>query len=122
MAELAEEALPRLIGPGALPEGVLLARHAMAQVNPAAYRRIGLEATHFNRQADLARLHMPTLLVAGEFDRLAPPELMKQMADRIGPGCTLAVLRGAGHMPQLEAPEDFDAAVLGFLAQPRLLH
>ena len=65
---------------------------------------------------------MPTLLVAGEFDRVAPPELMKQMADRIGRSCTLAVLRGAGHMPQLESPEDFDTTLLGFLALPRLLH
>jgi len=35
---------------------------------------------------------------------------------------SVAVLRGAGHMPQLESPEDFDTTLLGFLALPRLLH
>jgi pimeloyl-ACP methyl ester carboxylesterase len=122
MAQLAEQYLPRLIGPGALPEGALLAQHAMAQVNPATYRRATIESAHFNRQADLARIHVPTLLMGGEFDRGAPPDQMKTMADAIG-GCTLATLRGVGHFPQLEAPDDFDAAVLNFLALPRqLLH
>ncbi|MDD0813900.1 alpha/beta hydrolase [Curvibacter sp. HBC28] len=122
LAQLSELHLPRLVGPGALPEGVMLAQHAMAQVNPSAYRRAVAEAAFFNRQDDLIRIHVPTLLVAGEFDRLAPPEHMKRMVDRIGPSSTLAVLRGIGHLPQLEAPDDFDSTVLNFLALPHTLH
>ncbi|MDD0840288.1 alpha/beta fold hydrolase [Curvibacter sp. HBC61] len=122
LSQLAEIYLPRLVGPGALPEGVMLAHHAMGQVNPSAYRRAVAEASFFNREDALTRIHVPTLLVAGEFDRAAPPELMKRMVDRIGPSSTLAVLRGVGHLPQLEAPDDFDSAVLNFLAIPHTLH
>ena len=122
LAQLAEQQLPRLIGPGALPEGLGLASHAMGQVSPGTYRRAVEEAGYFNRQAELSRIHVPTLLVGGEFDRLAPPETMRRMVDAIGGSATLAVLRGVGHLPQLEAPDDFDGAVLNFLSLPRLLH
>jgi len=122
MAQLADFHLPRLTGPGALPEGLGLARHAMGQVSPVTYRRAAEASAHFNRQAELSRIHVPTLLVGGEFDRLAPAEPMHRMADAVGASATVAVLRGVGHWPQLEAPDDFDGAVLGFLSLPRLLH
>ncbi|WP_219732149.1 alpha/beta hydrolase [Streptomyces finlayi] len=32
------------------------------------------------------------------------------------PGAGLAVVEGPGHMPNLEQPERFNAALLGFLA------
>ena len=59
---------------------------------------------------------MPTLLVAGEFDRNAPPEVMRKMADKIT-GAEFTQLAGMGHLMNLEAPEAFDAAVLDFLAR-----
>ena len=59
---------------------------------------------------------MPTLLVAGEFDRNAPPAVMKAMADKIT-GAEFVTLAGLGHLMNLEAPETFDAAVLDFLAR-----
>lgn len=121
MAQLAEVLVPRMVGPGSLPEGVRLAQHCMGLVNPSTYRRALEAMTTFDRRASLAEIHVPTLLVAGEHDRNAPPEVMKKMAQRIAHS-TYLEMAGIGHLQNLEAPEEFDAALLNFLALPRHLH
>jgi 3-oxoadipate enol-lactonase len=122
MADLAQVLVPRMIGPGSLPEGVRLAQHCMSQVNPSTYRRALEAMLTFDRRANLPQIHVPTLLVAGEHDRNAPPAMMKQMAGAI-PGSTYVEMPGIGHLQNLEAPDEFDALVLNFLALPRqLLH
>lgn len=121
MGELASRLVPQWIGPASLPEGVRLAQHCMSQVPAATYRRALEAMTAFDRSASLPSIHVPTLLVAGEHDRQARPEVMRQMGREIA-GSTLIELKGIGHLQNLEAPEDFDAAVLNFLALPRMLH
>jgi len=122
MAQLAEQLVPQMVGPGSLPEGVRLAQHCMSQVNPSTYRRALEALVTFDRRANLANIHAPTLLIAGEHDRNAPPAVMKKMSQAIV-GSTYFEMRGIGHLQNLEAPEDFDAAILNFLALPRqLLH
>jgi 3-oxoadipate enol-lactonase len=61
------------------------------------------------------------LCLACEKDPNAPPAMMERMAAKI-PGAQYVCLPGVGHLPNLESPAAFDAAVLGFLekieAQP----
>ena len=61
--------------------------------------------------------------MAGAHDRVTPPATLRVMADAIG-GSRCVALHGAGHLPHLEQPEDFDALLLDFLrhAQPAPLH
>lgn len=121
MADLAELLVPRMVGPGSLPEGVKLATHCMSLVNPSTYRRALECIVTFDRRANLANIHVPTLLVAGEHDRNAPPAVMRKMADSI-PHSTFLEMKGIGHLQNLEAPDEFDALLLNFLALPRVLH
>ena len=121
MAQLAEVLVPQMIGPGSLPEGVKLATHCMGQVNPSTYRRALECIVTFDRRASLAAIHAPTLLLAGEHDRNAPPTVMKKMAAAIA-GSTYLEMKGIGHLQNLEAPDEFDGALLNFLALPRVLH
>jgi len=122
MTQFAEELIPRAIGPGALPEGVKLAVHCMSLVSPATYRRALEALVTFDRRANLAQINVPTLLVAGEHDRNAPPSVMKKMADAIARSSYIE-MRGIGHLMNLEAPDEFDGLLLNFLALPReLLH
>lgn len=121
MAQIAETLTPRLVGSGALPEGVALATFCQRQV-PAATWRHALQAMRgFDRRAALAHIHVPTLLVAGEQDHVAPPAAMQAMAGAIA-GAELLCLPATGHLPHLEQPDAFDAALLDFLrrARPRL--
>jgi pimeloyl-ACP methyl ester carboxylesterase len=122
MADLAEVLVPQMVGPGSLPEGVRLATHCMGLVPASTYRRALEALVTFDRRANLAQIAVPTLLVAGEHDRNAPPAVMKKMAQAIS-GSTYIEMRGIGHLQNLEAPDDFDGLLLNFLALPReLLH
>lgn len=122
MADLAEVLVPQMVGPGSLPEGVRLATLCMGQVPASTYRRALEALVTFDRRANLMQIRVPTLLVAGEHDRNAPPAVMKKMADAI-PNSTYIEMRGIGHLQNLEAPDDFDGLLLNFLALPReLLH
>jgi len=122
MVELAELLVPQMVGPGSLPEGVRLATHCMGLVPAATYRRALECIVTFDRRANLPAITVPTLLVAGEHDRNAPPAVMKKMGDAIAHSSYLE-LKGIGHLQNLEAPEEFDGLLLNFLALPRpLLH
>lgn len=121
MGELAELLVPQMVGSGSLPEGVRLAQHSMERVHPSTFRRALQALPSFDRAAALANIHVPTLLVAGEQDRHSPAAVMKQMSQRI-PSSTYVEMAGIGHLQNLEAPDEFDEAVLNFLALPRLLH
>jgi len=120
MAQIADWLVPQLAGPDALPEGLQLARHAMGEVHPSTYRRALEALTGFDRRSALASLHLPTLAIAGEHDRIAPPEAAGGWA--LIPGAEGARLPGVGHWPQLEAPEAFDALLLDFLRRRPVLH
>jgi 3-oxoadipate enol-lactonase len=122
MAELAEVLVPQMVGPGSLPEGVRLATHCMSQIPASTYRRALEAILSFDRRAQLPQIQVPTLLLAGEHDRNAPPAMMKKMAEAI-PRSTFLEMPGVGHLLNLEAPDEFDGLVLNFLAlPPALLH
>lgn len=121
MEQLAQALVPQMVGPAALPEGVKLATHCMSQIHPSTYRRALQALVTFDRSDTLSRIHVPTLLVAGEVDRNAPPSVMKKMAEAIR-SSTYHEMKGIGHLMNLEAPDAFDGVIFNFLALPRILH
>ncbi len=116
MATLAEQLVPRMIGPGAEPEGVALGVQIMGRVPEATYRRALECLLSFDRRANLAQIAVPTLAIAGEFDRNAPPTVMQAMQARI-PNCSWALMKNVGHLMQLEAPEEFSRLLTHFLRE-----
>ncbi|AOW15268.1 alpha/beta hydrolase [Hydrogenophaga crassostreae] len=117
MEQMAQKLIPQMVGPGALPEGLRLAEFCMANVPPSTYRRALQALVTFDRQQALADIRVPTLLIAGEFDRNASPSVMRHMAEAM-PRARFVELLGAGHLMNLEAPDRFDALLLDFLAEP----
>ncbi|MBT9551033.1 MAG: alpha/beta fold hydrolase, partial [Hydrogenophaga sp.] len=85
-------------------------------VPAATYRRALDCLVTFDRQAALAQIGVPTLLVGGEFDRVAAPSVMKQMAQAI-PSARYVEMAGVGHLMNLEAPDAFDRLLLDFLRE-----
>ena len=63
---------------------------------------------------DLARITCPTLVIVGARDVLTPPDLSRDMHKRIV-GARLDVVPEAGHLPNLEQPESFNAVLAAFL-------
>lgn len=117
MARLTEAVVATQIGPLALPEGVQLARHCMAQLSPVTYRLALQAQASFDREAVLSHIHVPTLLLTGEHDRKSPASTLERMAAQIE-GSRWVQLPGIGHLQNLEAPDAFDALVLDFLREP----
>lgn len=61
----------------------------------------------------LAGLDVPTAVIVGELDSTMLDDCIR-LAKAI-PGAELTVIPDAGHVPQLDNPEGWEAAVLGFL-------
>jgi pimeloyl-ACP methyl ester carboxylesterase len=57
---------------------------------------------------DLARITVPTLVMCGREDKLTPPKVHIEMADRL-PNGALVVLDDCGHMSPLEQPAAVNA-------------
>jgi pimeloyl-ACP methyl ester carboxylesterase len=66
--------------------------------------------------ADLPGIGVPTLVITSDGDTLIAPELTTPIADHV-PAATLTVIRGAGHLSNLERPDAFNEAVLGLCAR-----
>ena len=114
MAEIAAALVPDMIGADAESAGVRLATEVMARVPPETYRKALHAIVGFDRRAALPSIRVPTLAIAGERDRTAPPAVMEKMASRI-PVAEYMLLPGCGHLANLERPRAFNDAVLGWL-------
>jgi 3-oxoadipate enol-lactonase len=61
-----------------------------------------------------ASLALPTLAIAGSEDGSTPPDLVRETADLIK-GSRFELIRGAGHLPCVEKPEEYAQLLTGFL-------
>ncbi len=118
MAELAPGMVERMVAPASDPTGRARAVEVMSAVHADTYRAAVRCLVGFDERANLGRIAVPVLCLAGEKDPNAPAAVMERMAGKI-PGAKYVCLPGVGHLPNLEAPAAFDAAILGFLEEGR---
>ena len=86
----------------------------MARIDPAAYRT-GAEAVWLADQSDRAHdIRVPTLVLCGAEDKITPPPLSRELAHLI-PGAQLETIAGAGHISNLERPDEFNTLVGAFI-------
>ena len=86
----------------------------MARIDPAAYR-IGAEAVWLADQRDRAHdVRVPTLVLCGTEDKITPPPLSRELTQII-PGARYEPIEGAGHIGNLERPEEFNTLVNAFI-------
>lgn len=62
----------------------------------------------------LSGLSLPVLAIAGSADGSTPPDLVREMAALVE-GARFELIRGAGHLPMIDRPEAFAAALAGYL-------
>jgi pimeloyl-ACP methyl ester carboxylesterase len=95
----------------------LLRRHFIEQValnDKANYERAARAAFAFDVRDRLVEIAAPTLVVIGDADRTFPMAWMEDVAGGIR-GARTVHLAGAGHISNLERPQQFNRAVLEFL-------
>lgn len=114
MAALAPALVAGMVGPTPDPDGMARAIDCMSAVPEATYRASLVLLTCFDRRADLGRIAVPTLVLAGEKDRNAAPAVMRRMAEAI-PGARYMELAGCGHVMSFDQPAAFLAALVDFL-------
>jgi 3-oxoadipate enol-lactonase len=115
MAKLAGQLVSGMFAPHTPNQTALIqATQMMAQVPEATYRLALAAIATFDQRANLPHINVPTLCLAAELDKNAPPRVLQQMASHIA-GAEYACLGGTGHLASMEQPDAFNAAVLSFL-------
>lgn len=118
MADHADELLPRMVAPATREEQPEVARHvlAMMQGAPAEGAAAALRgrAERPDYRATLEAVTVPTLVVVGSEDTFTPVAVAEELHEGI-PGSSLAVIDGCGHLPNLERPDEFNAALANLL-------
>lgn len=92
----------------------VLIRDAL-KMGPATLWRAARDLLAEDVREDLRKIEPPTLLIWGENDPLIPPTVGGLLREEI-PDSRLILLRSAGHVPMFDRPEEFNAALLAFLA------
>lgn len=117
MADHAAELLPKMVAPDADPQvkaHVLAMMRAAPPEGAAAALRGRAERPDYTDL--LGAIQVPTLVVVGSADEFTPVSEAVFLSDRV-PGSTLAVIDGAGHLPNLERPAEFNQALAALLGQ-----
>jgi pimeloyl-ACP methyl ester carboxylesterase len=111
VAPLVERLLPKLLSANASPDVVSRVR-ALGGRQTAAGVMSALAAMRDRPDATplLAHIVIPSLFVVGEVDAISPVAEARSMAAAL-PNSELAVIDGAGHLANLEAPGPFLAAM-----------
>ena len=118
MEPIVESMLPKLLAQGARARGgeVVEAVRAMMFGTRPESAAAALRAMAVRRdQTDLlSSINVPTLIVVGAEDTITPPADSEAMSAKIG-GSRFVVVEGAGHLSNVERPEEFDGALVEFL-------
>ena len=101
----------RVMRPGFLP---ILVYDAL-RTGPLTLWRAASALLGEDVREHLAAISAPTLLVWGEHDVLVPAAIGYVLRGEIA-GSRLLILEGAGHVPMFDHPDEFNAALMKFLA------
>jgi pimeloyl-ACP methyl ester carboxylesterase len=99
-------------------ELVGLGRERLREAGPDVLLGDLIACDRFDVMERLGEVDVPTLVVAGSADRLAPVKYARYLAECIS-GAQIAIVEGAGHMVMLERPAEVADAVYKFLGRAK---
>jgi pimeloyl-ACP methyl ester carboxylesterase len=115
MASLADAMLSRLCGPDAASATREAIRSSMLALRLDNYVKVVRLRTALTPFLRLEHVAVPTLVLGGRLDPLAPVAQMTAIAETI-PGSQLHIIENSGHFLNLEQPQEFNALVREFVA------
>lgn len=93
-------------GPGADTKLIEQTQMELLKMDPAVVYRDFLACDRFNVMEAVRRIDVPTLIIAGSDDQMAPPKYSEFLHQQIK-GSRLVIIPGAGHMVMLEKTTEF---------------
>ena len=113
MQQLAQKAIPSIMGPTASSSMKVAAIRAMSGIDEAAFRQVVNCLVTFNRLNDQHRITQPCFLIAGSHDTNSPPRIMEKMAKKL-PDATIKIIKNTGHLVNSEAPNEVNKLLTSF--------
>ena len=98
-------------GPGASAGEIAFYERMLMETPAAARAATGVALSDMDLWHAVAKLTIPTLVVAGERDRLTPPAHARRMEGELPEPVGLLVLPDTGHMSPLERPRELADAL-----------
>lgn len=120
LPEHAPGMLRRMMADGAAGPAVDLLIATVSLMREETFRAAVAAIATYEGRDILPTLDVPVLCIAGALDATAPAAVMEKMAAKIA-GAEFVSLDGLGHFGWAEAPERFNAQLLGFLGRRGLL-
>ena len=118
LSAITDVAMGRLFAPefqAAHPDLMRNRRDAFLRTDPAVFRAACDALAGLDLRPELGKVTVPVLVLVGEQDEATPPPMARELAALL-PDARLIVLPGCAHVPQLQAPADFLAAIAPFIA------
>lgn len=97
----------------ATPE-LALWRNMLVRQPEAGYAGCSAAISGTDLYSPTSGLRLPCLGIAGDADGSTPPDLVRETVDLI-PGSQFHLIRGAGHLPCVEKPQEYAAVLTEFL-------
>lgn len=115
MGAMADGILPRWFGPAMLarPEARLW-RTLLARADTEGYIATCAAIAGTDITTRLGEITQPALVIGGQHDQATPPEVVQALAGAL-PRADLVMFEETGHLPAIEAPEAFTAALVSFV-------
>jgi 3-oxoadipate enol-lactonase len=117
MRSISEAAKRRFFSPDLLyrhPEWFEETIATLESCDPIAYIACCEMLGRTDLTTDVAAIHLPTLIIAGDLDPTASVDQARWLHEQIA-GSELEVLKGAAHLSSLDRAEDFTAALRRFV-------
>jgi pimeloyl-ACP methyl ester carboxylesterase len=89
------------------PDLLQTAKAQMVRTPPDVVRADFQACAAFNRCERVREIKVPALIIAGEKDKMTPPELARELAASISTA-RLEVISGGSHLAMLEQPDEFN--------------
>lgn len=119
LAAISEVAMRRLFAPAfqaAHPELIEQRRARFVAVHPETFHAACAALAGLDLREQARSLQLPVLVLVGEQDEATPPEMARELASLL-PDARFVVLPGCAHVPQLQEPEQFLAAISDFISR-----
>lgn len=104
------------LGPAASPARVAFCTEMLLDTPTDVRAAFGATLSTFDLAHGLPALRVPTVVIAGEHDRLTPPVHARAIAEEV-PGAALVEIAGVGHMAPIEAHHEVSEHLRRLAAQ-----